>query len=227
MEKRDNRDKYLIYIDKLNEKVGLLDDKFDELNNLASDGEDKANEKIITIADLVNEGKELGRKVILKKGYKKYMLDLLKLYGVGYIPELALLYGLNVLVGQAINLFSLAGFLFLISCAYISITALIKKSQFRGVVLPEAEARLEEIKNLISTLEEEKQEHLDKVVQYRSERDETNEEIVKLENDIEYILEARNKIIEMILKDAIESSYVDTESIDKDLEEKGILMELK
>ena len=37
----------------------------------------------------------------------------------------------------------------------------------------------------------------------------------------------RNQIIEMVLKNAINSTLVDTSKIDADIEERGILLELK
>ena len=224
----DNRDKYLVTADRIREEIDLLEIKFAEQSVSASEEKEKADSIISKINAAEREIRGLERDMLTKKEIKKAFLDTLKFAGLAFIPQVIVGYLISLLLsGVAPSILITVIEMILIDAAFIGILELPRVIRCRGIDIPEYEELVVKLKDKLPALEAEKQSHLDNVVTYRAERDDTDEKITKLENDLEYILDARNKILEMVFKNAINSTLVDTSSIDAEIEERGILLELK
>lgn len=224
----DKRDKYLVAADRIREEIDSLEDEFAKQNIIASEEKKKADGIISKIDGAGREIRGLERDMLTKKEIKKGFLDTLKFAGFSFIPQVIVGYLISLLLsGVAPSILITIIEMILIDVAFIGILELPRVIRCRSIDISQYEEIVAKLKDSLPALEEEKQLHLDNVVTYSAECDKIDEKITKLENDLEYILNVRNQIIEMVLKNAINSTLVDTSKIDADIEERGILLELK
>lgn len=226
--KVDNRDKYLVIIDKITEDIETLKIKSFKLRLIALNEVHNAASSASAIRKTEAEIKRLDEDNTKKEYYKKNIIKTLKSIGIIFIPEVIIGYLiLLALSGVAPSIIVTIIETILIDASFLGLIYMPGTIRYSGVNVTQNEEIITELKNRLSALKEEKQLHLDNAANYNREHEETDAKITKLEDDLEFIINARNQIIGMIFKSAIDNSLVDTASIDKEISERGIVMELK
>ena len=216
-----NKDKYLLVAEAKAKEVETLKVKLEELMELISFENSKASDKEFNLNVYNGEIKKLNELITGRKNMKKDILSRIGIYSAAYSAE--------VIVTAFMPEVDFMEMLFMSFSIYIfytvgSVFSVLKK--YDNVDIKECEKKIEEFEVKLPGIEEEKQLHLDKAESYSQEHEETSEKITKTEKDIEYILNIRNQIIDIMLKKAIDFSLVDTSSMDQELEENGIVMKL-
>jgi hypothetical protein len=187
-----------------------------------------ANNSASTISEIEAEIRRLEIDITKKEDTKKDILKTLKFIGIIFIPEVITGFLIMLaLSGVAPSVIALIIETILIDASFLGLVYMPGIIRYRGVNVIQYEEIITKLKDRLPALEEKKQAHLDNAATYNAEFEETSAKVTKFENDLEFINNARNQIIEMILKSAIDKSFVDTSSIDKEISERGIVMKLK
>ena len=216
-----NKDKYLLVAEAKAKELELLKVKLEELKGLISSENSKASDKEFNLNVYNEEIKRLNELITGRKKMKKDILSTIGFNSVVYSFEVILASFLPET--EFINLFFMT-FTIYIFFTVNSALSILKK--YGEVDIKECEEKIKEFEIKLPGIEAEKQLYLDKAESYAQEHEEANEKITKIEKDIEYILNIRNQIIDIMLKKAIDFSLVDTSCMDQELEENGVVMKL-
>ena len=216
-----NKDKYLLVAEAKAKEVEDLKVKLEELKEFISSENLKVSDKEFNLNVYNGEIKKLNELITGRKNMKKDILSRVGICSGVYSFEVIML---AFTPGIDFMTYLSASLVIYLYVTVGSVFSVLKK--YDDVDIKECEKKIEEFEVKLPGIEEEKQLHLDKAASYSQESEETNEKITKLEKDIEYILNIRNQIIDIVLKKAIDFSLVDTSSMDQELEENGIVMKL-